>query len=82
MGEDTVTKQPKTVAEIVADLEAAQSEYREAAFAASLARASETTALNRLNDAQEQFDAAIAQLKDRAPAGSDWKSMTREKGGA
>lgn len=40
------------------------------------ARRAESAALNELNNAQKEFDAAVAALRDAAPSGSDW---TRKK---
>jgi hypothetical protein len=50
----------------------AMAAYKLANDKASFARREETEALNRLNEAQKSFDAAIADLRANAPLHSDW----------
>lgn len=49
------------------EFEVAEGDYRQASRV-------RTAALNKLNDAQKAFDAAVDDLRGFAPAGSDWKT--------
>ena len=53
------------------EFETADRNYREVSRAGA-------EALNRLNDAQKAFDAAVDDLRGFAPDGSDWKSTRHE----
>jgi len=53
------------------EFEAAEQEYREASKV-------RTASLNKLNDAQKAFDAAVDDLRGFAPDCSDWKLTRRE----
>lgn len=70
----------RSVAECAAELEAAQAEYEEAASRVSNARSIEVKALNSLNEAQKQFDAAVARVKQQSPRESDWRRIEMMSG--
>lgn len=67
----------KTITDLHNDIVHAAQAHQSAQQRASIARNEETDALNRLNQAQKAFDAAIAELKKQAPRDSEWK---RERG--
>jgi hypothetical protein len=58
---------------LVSDLADAAKAREEAERAESLARSVSTDALNRLNAAQRAFDAAVAEMKKKAPRDSNWQ---------
>lgn len=65
--------------EINAALEAvvdAERKLYDAGIRLSQARNDETHCLNEYNTATKTFDVLVQKLKDRAPATSDWKSLT------
>lgn len=67
-----------TLAEAQAAVDAATIEHTEACTLYQEISRRRTSALNRLNDAQKQFDAAVAEYRKGSPAhDSDWN---RSKG--
>lgn len=62
------------------ELAEATENLHHAARRASLARAEETDATNRLNAAQKAVDAQMAELRAKAPRGSDWADRGRQRG--
>lgn len=59
------------------ELADAAERYNECSQQVSFARSAETTALNRLNNAQKALDELVASLRKAAPRDSDWR---RSKG--
>lgn len=55
----------------------AQDNYDDAKDKAEHARRRETSAFNALNDAQKEFDAVVAQMREGAPRDSDWAKSQR-----
>ena len=62
----------KQLAVAAGGLEAAKTDYQAKKTALDHASSEETTALNRLNRAQREFDAAIKAVKDKSEYRSDW----------
>ena len=60
------------LANAVAAVASAQDHYHRAHEAANQARREETTALNKVNEAQRHFDALVAEVKKSAPRDTDW----------
>lgn len=52
---------------------AARADYDSADQRYQAVRKEHTEAINRLNEAQKNFDAWVAGVKSNAPLGSDWK---------
>lgn len=59
-------------------LAAATDAHTAAKMEESAARSRETAALNALNDAQREFDEAIAELRKSGPLDSNWGRTRRE----
>lgn len=59
-------------------LRAATEAHKEASMKNDAARSALCNAINELNSAQKEFDAAIADIKDSAPRDSDW-TMNKNK---
>jgi len=55
------------------DIESASVAVREADEEERRARSKVADARNRLNAAQGAFDKAVAEMKGKAPSGSDWR---------
>lgn len=56
----------------IAELAAAQATLEDAARATAIARSTECTCLNRVNDAQKEVDEMVAAIKAKAHIDSDW----------
>lgn len=56
----------------------AQEAYRQADVEYSSAGRTRTDCLNRLNETQKAFDAAVAAMRDAAPRESDWSFSKRK----
>jgi hypothetical protein len=67
----------KLLALHAAEVAAAGEEYAACVEQTATARIAETTALNRLNEAQRQLDKIVAQMRKEAPRDSDWKRDDR-----
>jgi hypothetical protein len=63
---------------LASEISEAHTTYEEAKTRESHARNESTTALNRLNELQRQFDRVLGEMKKRAPGDSDWKRAERE----
>jgi len=59
--------------EAIEELETASALLMKCQAATSTARNAETTAINRVNEAQKRVDTLIADMKKAAPQGSDWR---------
>lgn len=62
----------------IAEFALALDQHSAAAASTERARRDETTALNRVNEAQKKIDALTAELKKQAPRGSDWRRPKSE----
>lgn len=60
--------------ELLNELAAATETLKAAERNASEARRVETNAINRLNNVQKAVDTKLAELRAKAPRGSDWAS--------
>ena len=60
------------ITRLARDVELATGEYIEAKEESSAASSRTTAAINKLNQVQKSFDAALAELRKGAPRGSDW----------
>lgn len=67
----------KSIAALAEELTKADEEYVAAKKEESFARNATTDALNKLNQAQKAFDAAVESIRDAAPFDSDWKTSSR-----
>lgn len=63
----------KTLSALEHELSIATQVLFEATTRTESAQRQETDALNRLNEKQREFDAAVASIKKQAPRGTDWK---------
>ena len=73
---DEIPKTPSLnmqLANAAAAIADAQDYFQRMAQLTAIARNKETDALNKLNDAQKNFDALVAELKKSAPRDTDWK---------
>lgn len=61
------------LANAVAAVAAAQDEFELMRARTEDARRDETRALNRVNEAQKNFDALVAEVKKSAPRDTDWR---------
>lgn len=68
----------KDIATLAEALKKADEEYVAAKKEESFARNAATDALNKLNQAQKAFDAAVESIRDAAPFDSEWKSNKRQ----
>jgi hypothetical protein len=66
--------QTKTMADLVAELEAAMQEHREADLKEQSARSDMTRAINRLNAAHKAIDELYAATRKLAPWNTHWHS--------
>ena len=62
----------RSLAEMVEELDAATAELKRVLAEIAAARSRETTAMNRLNRAQQALDQRIESLREFAPRESDW----------
>lgn len=69
---DEVQVTAENIKSLIERLEAAKWAYETAKDEVSSAKRSETNALNELNRAQKDFDTAVARIRGRYPANSDW----------
>lgn len=71
----------KSIQSAMNELEEAHNQYDSAHSDSRAANLRETEALNRLNNAQKKFDAAVDAIKKDAPCRSDWrnKRVTAER---
>lgn len=68
-----------TLLDALAALRIAVDDLKDAREAAHEARARENTALNKVNEAQKQFDASLAQTRqETAVPGSDWHRQANQ----
>ena len=65
---------PKGLAELVKELDAAMEQHQQAELVESAARRDMCEATNRLNAAQKALDEYVAELKRKAPWNTDWKA--------
>ena len=66
------------ITEKLEKLKEAEAIYEQARIACSMARSEETSALNKLNEAQRAFDAEVETVKNDTPGG-DWKERKRQR---
>ena len=66
----------KTLDVAKAELDDAVEHFKTAEHEAHVASTNKVQAMNQLNDKQRQFDAVVEAIKDKAPAASDWKTVT------
>lgn len=64
----------KTLADLQVELAAAMTFHAECEVEESAARKNMTEATNRLNGAQKAFDAAVAEVRSKAPWNTEWHS--------
>ena len=69
-----MNEKPKDLREAKAELESTMTAHQTAARALGDAQRDETSARNRLNNAQKAFDAAVEAIRKDAPRDSDWHS--------
>jgi len=69
--------EPDLILKLASELQDANSAYISAKDRTQIARGEETTALNRLNDAQKRLDAAMAEIRSVAPYDSHWKQSEK-----
>lgn len=62
---------------LVKAYEEAKSDLLSAVKALAQAQQSETSARNRVNNAQKAIDAAITEMRKEAPSDSDWGNMKK-----
>lgn len=67
------------IGKLYANVDAACREYRELEQAASFASNRATDALNKLNQAQKAMDAALAELRKKAPRSTDWHEQAHPR---
>lgn len=66
--------------ELLAQLKQATERHNETLQTSELARRDESQALNRVNELQKRFDAAVAQLKKGASFHTGWSSQSKGRG--
>lgn len=69
----------KTVQGALDDLTLKRATYDDLLQRERFATNATTDALNRLNEAQKAFDAAVAAVRDKPPHDSDWARSTRAR---
>ena len=67
-----MTEQPIKLDSALKNLELAKEIYQRAKDACGKANSDKCSAINTLNAAQKQFDAAVARIKEGASSDSDW----------
>lgn len=60
--------------DVISALREAEKTYAAARESSRIAQSAETQALNRLNEAQRKFDAAVDKVKGDSPGG-DWRQV-------
>lgn len=71
--------EPLDLGTLATNVQTAKSLYDEACKAVSLAETQKRTALDRVNDAQREFDNACAALRKDPPLHSEWSKLEAKR---
>lgn len=77
-----MTDKPKSIAELADDVAEATKAYENAVQEVRSAQKQQTSALNRLNEAQKAFSKQIDEFMSHAPTDTDWKRHNISRGEA
>jgi len=69
----------RPLAEVETDLLAAEKAFEDAVKRMNDAKRDLETALDRINQHQAELDEAVAALRERSPAGSRWKAISKDE---